>query len=752
MEEEEPEEEDDDTSDARDRSKSNKFKKMVKVTLTVEKYNTTLEDLPCWRFIDYISTNADLHDGYSGMAVCVTDHSTSNLIIMHAGCAETNAHKGYGIQVLGWWQQLCINNFSGRITKEDAGKLTVAEVLEKEVDMAEEAATQRFLSALSTGSTPLAVAKTVLTDKDTLHTAEKLLNENIAQNGQSPAFRQFERAWKLAMPYCEYESLPSLLGLLLRCLQITEQMRAKRISQDAARMTEYSPHRLKLTSGGSRLMVATASDRYGSGDTILMCIPDSKDDGMYALAVIDWLVAQHNQLVQIVAGTLGYPARKVSSRLLAQHVIKYSKHELMRYLTSRCVGGKLNLDLKQMESHLRRELSRPEVTIEMRGFQWLGESFSAGGELRSGFLSKLALRTHELVLAYLSAAGVCLYFRVYKEDLPKEHSDLRVRKMSALAGQELEQKLVAVKDELPDQLVDLHLGRRKISKQTWGLLDGNSALFKAFPPDSWGVISAQLMGASAAKLDVSHDDGIDLGPPEALDPQPFLGKVCYLKSLSLKASVGARGSVLLAEEARDSAEPFVLEDGLWHRSRYPGPPPQRPRRCSFRSLNRVLDYMAAQEGPPRASYVSLCRYDGSEVLRAGATFELRIPEQDGLLDDLSGRFVCLMLADRPGLYVCVDKDGRLNLQKYSFQGREAYYFQLIDEGPAAPLVMDVESPVLDSPEDRPPDPSLGALHLGSLDLLPSFSLPVPGDPQLEEAVRRALALEDIKAMDFDPVD
>ncbi|CAE7920517.1 unnamed protein product, partial [Symbiodinium necroappetens] len=169
------------------------------------------------------------------MAVCVTDHSTSNLIIMHAGCAETNARKGYGIQVLGWWQQLCINNFSGRITKEDAGKLTVAEVLEKEVDMAEEAATQRFLSALSTGSTPLAVAKTVLTDKDTLHTAEKFLNENIAQNGQSPAFRQFERAWKLAMPYCEYESLQSLLGLLLRCLQITEQMRAKRISQDAAR-------------------------------------------------------------------------------------------------------------------------------------------------------------------------------------------------------------------------------------------------------------------------------------------------------------------------------------------------------------------------------------------------------------------------------------------------------------------------------------------------------------------------------------
>ena len=150
--------------------------------------------------------------------------------------------------------------------------------------------------------------------------------------------------------------------------------------------------------------------------------------------------------------------------------------------------------------------------------------------------------------------------------------------------------------------------------------------------------------------------------------------------------------------------------------------------------------------------MSLCRYDGSDVLRAGATFELRIPEQDGLLDDLSGRFVCLMLADRPGLYICVDKDGRLNLQKYSFQGREAFYFQLIDEGPAPPLVVDVESPVLGSPEHRPPEPALDSLGLGSLDLLPSFSLPVPGDPQLEEAVRRALALEEIKDMDFDPVD
>ena len=53
------------------------------------------------------------------------------------------------------------------------------------------------------------------------------------------------------------------------------------------------------------------------------------------------------------------------------------------------------------------------------------------------------------------------------------------------------------------------------------------------------------------------------------------------------------------------AEPFILEDGLWHRSRYPGPPSRRAGRCSFRSVHRALDYMAAQEGPPRASCLRL---------------------------------------------------------------------------------------------------------------------------------------------------
>lgn len=87
------------------------------------------------------------------------------------------------------------------------------------------------------------------------------------------------------------ESSSSIAGFTTRCLQISENMRDYRLSEE---------------------------------DSMLWCIPDQKDEGLYALAVIDWLVAQHNEMVQIVAGTMAYPTRKVSSRLLAQHDVARS--------------------------------------------------------------------------------------------------------------------------------------------------------------------------------------------------------------------------------------------------------------------------------------------------------------------------------------------------------------------------------------------------------------------------------------------
>ena len=270
------------------------------------------------------------------------------------------------------------------------------------------------------------------------------------------------------------------------------------------------------------------------------------------------------------------------------------------------------------------------------------------------------------------------------------------------------------------------------------------------------------MGASAVKIDAGQEDGIDLGPPEALPealPGSLHGCVCSLKTLAAQAFLVAQGS-LLVESKASSGEPFVLEQGLWVRGRQWGQRKgslpgtlmrSRARRCSLRSLRRPLDYLVALESE-HVSRVSLSRYDGSEPFRAGATFELRVPERDGLLQGSdSARFVCFMLAERPGLYLWIDKDGRLAVQKYSFRGREAFYFQLVDEEGTAPsLVVDVESPVLGS-EPAQQDGPLG--FLASLDFTPSFSLPVPGDPDLEKAVMASLALEDVKDVkDFDPVD
>eukprot|EP00930_Biecheleria_cincta_P035478 TRINITY_DN24399_c0_g1_i1.p1 TRINITY_DN24399_c0_g1~~TRINITY_DN24399_c0_g1_i1.p1 ORF type:complete len:4764 (+),score=1067.82 TRINITY_DN24399_c0_g1_i1:48-14339(+) len=227
------------------------------------------------------------------------------------------------------WQQLCINHFSGRITKADAQAKSIQDVFDE-------------LPPVDRGR-------------------------------WEDAFKCFELAWRYAMPYAEYE-----------CLQVPEEMRSLRINRDTA---------------------------------LVMCIPDSKDDGLYALMIIDWLVGRHNEIVRIVAQSLNYPDRYISSRLLAQHdLIKYSKNELMRFLESRCVtwgeGGKLNYNLKQLEYQLRKELARPEIETEMRGFQWLGDAFSAGNEMKEAVVQRdLMPDTIERIKMELSSpamASFCL--------------------------------------------------------------------------------------------------------------------------------------------------------------------------------------------------------------------------------------------------------------------------------------------------------------------------------------------------------
>lgn len=43
----------------------------------------------------------------------------------------------------------------------------------------------------------------------------------------------------------------------------------------------------------------------------------------------------------------------------------------------------MNFDFKQLEQKLRRELARPELTMELRGFNWLGESVAIGSQLKT---------------------------------------------------------------------------------------------------------------------------------------------------------------------------------------------------------------------------------------------------------------------------------------------------------------------------------------------------------------------------------
>uniref|UniRef100_A0A7S1FB82 RZ-type domain-containing protein n=1 Tax=Noctiluca scintillans TaxID=2966 RepID=A0A7S1FB82_NOCSC len=188
------------------------------------------------------------------------------------------------------------------------------------------------------------------------------------------AYRQFQRAWHTAWPYTERHE----------CLQLSEKLKQVMISRDSS---------------------------------ISWCIADADNEGICPLALTEFLVERHNELVQVVSTAIGYPARKVSSRLLDHHdVIHYDGEALMHFLRSRCVtygvGGKLNFDLKQLENHLRRELTRPEITMELRAFHWLGESFVSTVELKSVINQReLPAETVErlrLELASAAVAHACL--------------------------------------------------------------------------------------------------------------------------------------------------------------------------------------------------------------------------------------------------------------------------------------------------------------------------------------------------------
>jgi hypothetical protein len=183
------------------------------------------------------------------------------------------------------------------------------------------------------------------------------------------AFRSLQKAWDIAWPLVErYE-----------CQEIPEHLKSVRLTLD-------SP--------------------------MVYCIADPQNEGICSLALTQFLVERHNELVQVVSAADGYPGKKVNSRLLAHHdIIHYSQEEMMRFLKSRCVtygsGGKLKFDFKQLEQQLRRELARPELTMELRGFNWLGETFAMGSKLNEVLNQKdIPLDVAERIRAEVSSQSV----------------------------------------------------------------------------------------------------------------------------------------------------------------------------------------------------------------------------------------------------------------------------------------------------------------------------------------------------------
>jgi len=305
------------------------------------------------------------------------------------------------------------------------------------------------------------------------------------------AYAEFEGAWRIAWPYVER----------FECMELTENLKKVQLTRDSE---------------------------------MIWCIADSSNEGICPLALTQWLVERHNELVQVVSAARGYPGRKVSSRLLGQHdVVCYDGEELMRFLRTRCVtygvGGNLNFDFQQLEQHLRQELVRPEITIELRAFQWLGETFAAMSELKtvirqrdlspevvdrlkseltSPSVANLCLQKVQMSISFiLKSAGalkehagemllsdyfrsvlsessealpsatarvevhlwhVDAFARILRQTINKDPMDAIDPKYKVDLPEELERELLAAKRQLPEQLADIlgSFGESRLG-ETW---------------------------------------------------------------------------------------------------------------------------------------------------------------------------------------------------------------------------------------------------------------------------------------------
>jgi len=158
------------------------------------------------------------------------------------------------------------------------------------------------------------------------------------------AYNKLEAAWRIGWPHVER----------FECHELEENLKSITISLD---------------------------------ESMLYAVADKENEGLLSLALTQWLVEQHNELVQIVAAACDTDVEKKSSRIFEQHdVMDFNGDDLMRFIKSRCVtfgnGGRLVLELALVEEHLRQALWKPSIVLEINHFKWLGEASDSGIELR----------------------------------------------------------------------------------------------------------------------------------------------------------------------------------------------------------------------------------------------------------------------------------------------------------------------------------------------------------------------------------
>eukprot|EP00913_Durusdinium_trenchii_P016596 g15600.t1 len=183
-----------------------------------------------------------------------------------------------------------------------------------------------------------------------------------------------------------------------------------------------------------------------------------------------------------------------------------------------------------------------------------------------------------------------------------------------------------------------------------------------------GAAAAGGIGARNVSAEEFHS-GLDLGPQRCISleliGQSFTWRSAAYGELQLRSHYLCAEEAGRAEDAAAEAEVLAVEQGLMGEG------------ISLRLSRRPLDYVCVDQH----------LVDGTALLRRSATFQIKRGERGEYGEN--EKEVCLMWADRPGLYAGMERDGRITMKAYSLRDREDFHFRLTPARPTPPLLVDL---------------------------------------------------------------